>query len=73
MTLLYEICQAANEGAQFIIATHSPILLGIPNAKIYSFDEGMLHMCVYEDTESYKITKLFINNRQQILKQLLDE
>ena len=73
LVLLYEIYQATKEGSQFIIATHSPILLGIPDAKIFSFDEGKMHICTYEDTDSYKITELFINNREQILKQLLSE
>ena len=56
LTLLMEICSCAKQGSQFIIATHSPILLGIPDAQIISFDEGRIHNCKYEDTESYKVT-----------------
>lgn len=58
-------------GAQFIIATHSPILLGIPNADILSFDEGQIHSCSYEETESYQVMKLFINSRESLINQLL--
>lgn len=73
LTLLMEIFSCAKQGAQFIIATHSPILLGIPNAQILSFDDGIVHNCEYEDTESYKVTEMFINNREILLERLLWE
>ena len=73
LTLLMEICSCAKQGSQFIIVTHSPILLGIPGAQIISFDEGTVHNCEYEDTESYKVTEMFINNREVLLKRLLSE
>ena len=56
LTLLMEICSCAKQGSQFIIVTHSPILLGIPDAQIVSFDDGTVHNCEYEETESYKVT-----------------
>ena len=41
----------AKEGAQFIIVTHSPILLGIPDADIYCFDNGRIHqMCIRDSS-----------------------
>ena len=67
-----EIDECAKNGSQFIIVTHSPILLGIPNANIYSFDTGQIHLCDYEDTESYRITKMFVNDREAFLHRLLD-
>lgn len=73
LTLLTQIYKCANDGAQFIIATHSPILLGIPNAQIFCFDNGKIHTCTYEETDSYKITEMFVNNRQSLLQKLLDE
>ena len=73
LTLLMEIYSCAKHGSQFIIVTHSPILLGIPDAKIISFDDGEIHYCKYEDTESYKVTETFINNREQLLGRLLFE
>lgn len=72
LTLLAEIYRCASDGAQFIIATHSPILLGIPNAEIFSFDNGKIHTCRYEETDSYKVTELFINSRERLLNNLLD-
>lgn len=71
LALLIEICESAKKGAQFIIATHSPILLAIPDAQIIRFDDGKIVNCEYEDTESYKVTEMFINNRNQILNKLL--
>lgn len=73
LTLLMEIDSCAKCGSQFIIVTHSPILLGMPYARIVSFDGGKLHDCEYEDTESYKVTEMFINNRKQLLDRLLTE
>lgn len=71
LTLLMEIHRCAKEGAQFFIVTHSPILLGIPDADIYSFDNGRIHLCEYEETESYQVTEMFINNRLLLLDRLL--
>lgn len=72
LTLLYEIHRCMKEGSQFIIATHSPILLGLPGADILSFD-GELHFISYEETDSYQVMKTFINNRSLMLKRLLGE
>ena len=73
LTLLMEICSCAKQGSQFIIVTHSPILLGIPDAQIVSFDDGTVHNCEYEETESYKVTEMFINNRELLLRRLLSK
>ena len=68
-----EIYQCAKEGSQFFIVTHSPILLGLPGAEILSFDEGSIHPCEYEETESYQVMEMFINNRELLLARLLGE
>ena len=73
MTLLFEIASCVADGAQFLIATHSPILLSLPDAEILSFDGGPLHPITYEETDSYQITRLFINDRERILRELLQE
>lgn len=69
LVLLHELGRA---GAQFIVATHSPILLGLPEAGILSFDGGEVHSCGYEETDSYRITELFINSRERLLRELLE-
>ena len=72
-TLLKHIYDMSQKGAQFIIATHSPILLGCPNSQILSFDDGKILPCDYENTLSYQITKGFLLNKERILKELLDD
>lgn len=72
LTLLMEIYECARNGSQFIIVTHSPILLGIPGAEILTFDDGLIHPCTYEETDSYQVTEMFVNNREQLLGRLLD-
>ena len=62
-----------NGNVQFIIATHSPILLGYPDAQILSFDDGEIKEINYEDTEHYQITKYFLQNREKMLMELFRE
>lgn len=73
LTLLLQIAKMAQKGSQFIIATHSPVLLGIPGADIISFDDGDMRRCRYEETESYQVMEMFINHRERLIKCLLDE
>ena len=73
MTLLAEIYRSAQAGSQFVLATHSPILLAIPGAVLLSFDDGAIHPCAYEETGSYQITKLFLGDRERVLRELLAE
>ena len=54
--------------AQFIIATHSPILLACPGSVIYSFDHAPVKAIRYEDTEHYQIYKSFMNDPDHYLK-----
>ncbi len=72
MSFLIEINNVSKAGGQFIIATHSPIILSLPGAEILSFDDGRIRQVAYEDTGSYKITELFINNRERMLERLLN-
>jgi len=54
--------------AQFIIATHSPILLACPGSVIYSFDAAPVKAIRYEDTEHYKVYKNFMENPDKYIK-----
>jgi predicted ATPase len=72
LSLLMLIHDLANKGAQFIVASHSPILLGTPDAAILSFDDGEIKEIAYEETESYKLTELFIRNKELVLSRLLN-
>ncbi len=73
LTLLLEINRCAKEGSQFFIVTHSPILLGLPGADIFTFGDGRIHRCEYEETESYQVMEMFINHRERMLEELLSE
>ncbi|MEO8287273.1 MAG: AAA family ATPase [Chloroflexota bacterium] len=68
ITMLKEM--VLEKGAQFIIATHSPILMAFPNAAIYNFDGDSVRRIAYEDVEHVRITRDFLNNPQQFLKHL---
>jgi predicted ATPase len=59
---------SGTDHAQFIIATHSPLLLACPRALIYSFDYSPIKQIGYEETEHYRIYKNFLENRTTYLK-----
>jgi predicted ATPase len=71
LAALSAIDQLVKRGSQFIIATHSPILLAYPNARILLFDQGGISQVAYEDTEHYAVTRDFLNHYQRRLQQLL--
>jgi predicted ATPase len=73
LAALAVIDRLVKEGAQFIIATHSPILLAYPRAKILSFDGTGIAEISYEDTEHYAVTRDFLNHYPRRLEQLLDD
>jgi predicted ATPase len=64
------IKQMVGENAQFIIATHSPILMAFPGAAIYSFDQPPVRPIAYDQLEHVTITRDFLNNPDQFLRHL---
>lgn len=70
---LLRIMKDLEHEAQFIIATHSPILLGYPNATIYEFDETGINTVQYEQTMHYSITRRFLEAREIVLAQLFED
>jgi predicted ATPase len=73
LSLLARIHQLVNAASQFIVATHSPILIAYPNASIYSIESDSIRPIKYTDTEQYTITKQFLNNPERMLTELLKE
>ncbi len=61
-----------DQKAQFIIATHSPIILAYPGAAIFSFDEGQIKLARYEELEHVALTRAFLEDPQRYLRHLLD-
>ena len=72
LVLLHDVLKKYKD-AQFIISTHSPVLLGYPDAQIVSFDDGRLHEISYEDTAPLQIVRRFVNERESFLEDLLQE
>jgi predicted ATPase len=73
LAALAVIDKLVKQGAQFIIATHSPILLAYPRAKILLFDDSGISHVDYEDTEHYAVTRDFLNHYPRRLQQLLED
>jgi len=73
MSLLVAMDELVNAESQFIIATHSPILMAYPNAEILQFSEGGIQAVAYKETEHYKITKQFIDTPERMIKYLLNQ
>jgi predicted ATPase len=70
MSFLRRMRELALDGAQFVIATHSPILLAYPGALIYEVGERGIERVDYEDTDHYRLTRAFLENRETFLRQL---
>lgn len=68
--LLVRMRELAGRGCQFIISTHSPILLGYPEARIYQVEEAGVSAVAYEETEHYTLTKYFLNHTGRMLHEL---
>ena len=73
LALLIEMTRRIRAGAQFIVATHSPILQGLPGAALLSFDGGAIHPVRWEDTDSYRITRMFLEGRDDLMRRLMEE
>ena len=74
MALICHIDELVKRNSQFIIATHSPILMAYPGAQILQFSEnGRIETVKYRDTEHYRLTKQFLDAPEKMMSYLLDE
>lgn len=73
LTLMIEMNELVKRNSQFIIATHSPILMTFPNAQILEFSQDGIKSVKYQDTEHFRVTKGFLENPQQMLRYLMGE
>jgi predicted ATPase len=71
MAMISRIHQLVGMNSQFIIATHSPIIMAYPNADIFELREGFERVA-YEDTDHYNVTKSFLNNTGKMLGILME-
>jgi predicted ATPase len=73
LALLVRLHQLVQANSQFIIATHSPILMAYSNATIYFLASDSISKVEYTDTEHYAVTRQFLNNHESMLAELLKE
>ena len=73
LALISRLHQLVGQRCQFVIATHSPILMAYPNARIYAFGEDGIRELAYGDTEHYRVTHDFLVNPGRMLKVLMGE
>jgi predicted ATPase len=73
MAALRRIHELVNEGAQFVIATHSPILMAYPDTKILLIDEDEIRSVAYTETEHFVVAKKFLNNHESMLQSLFGD
>ena len=73
LALLAIVTRAANSGAQFVIATHSPVLLAAPGAQIYELDEDGINHAVYDDGQAVRQMRGFLDGPDRYLRQIMIE
>lgn len=70
LTLIAEIDRLVKKDSQFIISTHSPMLLAFPHAEVLQLDSSGIKAVNYRDTEHYRTTRRFLENPEKMLKYL---
>ena len=70
LALMRRMHDLVAQGSQFVISTHSPVLLGYPDATIYALSDAGIVKTDYRDTENYELTRSFLDDRDQFLRHL---
>jgi predicted ATPase len=73
LALLRRMHDLVATGAQFIVATHSPILLALPGATIHQLTTDGMTRVAYEDAECVQLTKSFLDSPERFLRHLLSD
>jgi predicted ATPase len=73
LALLAIVVRAARAGAQFVIATHSPVLLACPEASIYELRDDGFGSCAYDDLEAVRLTRGFLAAPDRYIQAALDD
>lgn len=73
LAMLARMHDLVRDNSQFIIATHSPILMAYPDAWIYRLTDRGIERTAWEDTDHYIVTSQFLNNRDRMLRELLED
>jgi predicted ATPase len=73
LALLRRMRQLTAEGSQFVVATHSPILMGYPGGLIYQLTDEGFERIAYEDTDHYQLTRSFLEDRERFFRHLFSD
>ena len=73
LAILRRIHDLVREESQFLIATHSPIILAYPHAKIVELNGEGMREVQYEETEHYRVTKQFFERRERMIEEVLGD
>ena len=73
LSMLIAIDNLVRQHCQFIVATHSPIILAYPGARILQFSAEGIAPVTYEETEHFTVTRAFLMHRERYLRELLDQ
>lgn len=73
LTLLAHIHELVRNSSQFIMATHSPILMAYPGAEVYQLSDEGIRSVDYRETEHYRLTRRFLENPEKMLHYLLED
>jgi predicted ATPase len=72
LALISRLHELVRDRSQFVIATHSPIIMAYPDARIFLFGDGGIEEIAYEETEHYRVTRDFLGNREKMLRILME-
>ena len=72
MTLMVFLHQQIEEGCQFLIATHSPMLMAFPEAQILSLDQNPIRQLEWEDVEHVRLMKRFFQDPKNYFRRLFN-
>ncbi len=70
LSLLAMIKDMVGRGAQFIIATHAPLLMAYPGARIYAFEGGAPRLVPFDEVEHVEVTRAFLRDPEQFFRKL---
>ena len=73
MRLMVRMDELVRQASQFIVSTHSPMLMAFPEAEVYEISERGIRAVNYRDTEHWQITRRFLENPEKMLGYLMDE
>jgi predicted ATPase len=73
LAFLAVMARASASGSQFIVATHSPILLALPDARIYELSDRGIEQVAWDECDATRLTKSFLENPERFLREALRE